>query len=126
MSNDNKTLRQFWDEYAHGRGNTPALRDLEDHGNEWRKDVVYTGPSGEVLMCRALGQAWYQRVGLYNLVQYYIDAAGMLEEDAIIKGEELFKTANYSNKTHRYCVKDANRIFRLELKRLGGAKTHGR
>jgi hypothetical protein len=81
MSTENKTLDDFWQEYAHGRNGNVALRRLEAEGMGWRRD-----PKGS----SKFKVFWGYRSPIYKLVSHYTDSMNLSEEEALDRVRPLF------------------------------------
>lgn len=82
MTDDNRTVADFWTEYKYGLNCQPALKDMErDYGAKWRKD-----DHGK----KAKAMAWARRKPIYSIIEFNIDKLKMPEAEAVAAVQKVF------------------------------------
>ena len=77
MSTENVTLKDTWEEFTIGRNGLPSIRDLEEKGKGWRRDLLREdGTRGT-----AFKTLWAYRSPIYNLITHYVEVESLDEAE---------------------------------------------
>jgi hypothetical protein len=108
MSTENKTLDDFWQEFAHGQNGNIALMLLEAKGMGWWRDPEGSGKF-EVF--------WGYRNPIYKLVTHYMESTQLSEEEALDMVRPLFDSIPKS-RSGKPNLKVLSKLFTLKLKKI--------
>ena len=115
MSTENKTLDDFWQEFAHGRNGNVALRVLEAEGMGWRRD-----PKGS----SKFKVFWGYRSPIYKLVSHYMDSMKLSEEEALDRVRPIFDSIP-TTRSGKPNLKVLSKKLTSELTEINNQKRHG-
>jgi hypothetical protein len=110
MSTENKTIEDFWYEFANGRNGNPALRDLEQVSMDWRRDPPNSSQ---------FKTFWGYRSPIYNLITYYMENENLDEVEALNKVRPVFESVPKS-RNGKPNLQMLSKLFTDKLKELGG------
>jgi hypothetical protein len=110
MSTENKSLDDFWFEFAHGRNGNRALRDLEAVSMDWRRDPPKSSK---------FKTFWGYRSPIYNLITHYMEKEKLNEVEALNKARPLFESVP-KTRNGKPNMPILSKLFKDKLIELGG------
>jgi hypothetical protein len=110
MSTENKSLDDFWFEFAHGRNGNRALRDLEAVSMDWRRDPPKSSK---------FKTFWGYRSPIYNLITHYMEKEKLNEVEALNKARPLFESVT-KTRNGKPNMPILSKLFKDKLIELGG------
>jgi hypothetical protein len=97
------TLADYWNTYK------TEWKPLEvSTGGEWRRDLPGS---------RARSAWWTQRVGMFLVIEHYMEADKLTEEMAVDKANKIFENVKVA-KNGKRPIKDINKAYKQEMERL--------